>query len=334
MSIGMTPPVRRQVWDFKPNIFHIASPDFLGRAALVAGRRRRIPVAASYHTNFSSYLKYYGFGWGASIVESYLHWFYSSCDHVYVPTGSMLEVLRKRKVESPLYIWPRGVDLKLYNPKRRSAEFRARFGFSDDDVVVSFVSRLVWEKGLGVFTEAIQQLEERGVRVRTLMVGDGPVREHVESELPSSVFTGHMSGDSLATAYASSDVFLFPSDTETFGNVTLEAMASGIPTICADAPGSASLVNDGKTGFLCPAGDAAAFADAVERIVRQPDLRREMGAAARRVAETYTWDKVMEAIWEYYGLLLQGQPSLPNPVQAGSNGAAAQRRESELIQTN
>jgi glycosyltransferase involved in cell wall biosynthesis len=309
MSIGLTPTVRRQVREFQPNLFHIASPDFLGRAALVAGRRKRIPVAGSYHTNFSSYLKYYGFGWGESIVESYLRWFYSLCDHVYVPTASMLEVLKESRVSAPLYIWPRGVDLDLYNPSRRSADFRAGLGFSEDDVVVTFVSRLVWEKGLGVFTQAMKRLAERGVRVKTLMVGDGPVREHVESELPSAVFTGHLSGVDLATAYASSDIFLFPSDTETFGNVTLEAMASGVPTVCANAPGSASLVQNGATGYLCPPGDVSAFTGAVEEIALDKDLQMRMAADARRLATTFTWDKVMDSIWQYYGLLLYGTPS-------------------------
>jgi glycosyltransferase involved in cell wall biosynthesis len=300
VSLGLTREAQRDLTAFRPNLFHIATPDFLGLSAIRLARRRRTMVVASYHTHFASYLDYYRLGALEGPTWAYLRWFYNGCRHVYVPTPSMLQVLVDHGVRSELKLWPRGVESDLFNPARRSLEWRRSLGFSDDDVVVAFVSRLVAEKGLDVVEGVAKGLHESGTVHRILIVGHGPERESLQTGIPAAVFAGHLKGETLATAYASSDVFLFPSETETFGNVTLEAMSSGLPAVVADATGSNALVDHGVTGFLAPPRDSSAFLGFVTRLVQDQDLRRSMGQAARAAAEKYEWSRVLGMITSYY----------------------------------
>ena len=262
-------------------------------------------MVASYHTHFSSYLKYYHLEMLEGLLWKYLQWFYSQCRHVYVPSPSIADDLRSHGITDGLRLWRRGVDTSRFSPDKRSMAWRREHGIEDDEVVISFVSRLVWEKGLDVYADVIERLEAQGIPHRSMIVGDGPARDELEGRLSRTIFTGHLSGDDLTRAYASSDVFLFPSDTETFGNVTLEAMASGVPTVCADATGSSALVEDGTTGFLAPAGDISAFFNAVQYLLSQPDRRAQMGHAARESACRYDWDTVLGHMDRYYDEILR-----------------------------
>jgi glycosyltransferase involved in cell wall biosynthesis len=225
----------------------------------------------------------------------------------------MADILREHGITEGLRLWQRGVETDRFNPAHRSRDWRRTHGIADDEVVVTFVSRLVWEKGLDVYADVIEALQARDVPHRSLVVGDGPARNEIEDRLPETVFTGYLRGDALSRAYASSDVFLFPSDTETFGNVTLEAMASGLPTVCADAVGSRDLVADGTTGFLCPPGDADAFTDAVQRLVTDAETRQDMAAAALERAQTFAWDAILARMNDYYDEVLAAHAS-PGPV--------------------
>ncbi len=167
--------------------------------------------------------------------------------------------------------------------------------------MVLFVGRLVWEKGLDVVAATLHHLENRGVAHRAVIVGSGPELEKFRAMSPPDIMTlGHLEGDDLSAAYASSDVFFFPSHTETFGNVTLEAMASGLPTVCADAQGSVSLVRNHQTGYLCPPEDAEAFSIALEKLITDGALRRGMGDAALQEAQQYDWTAVLATISRYY----------------------------------
>lgn len=304
IALGLSATARERLEVFRPTLIHIATPDLLGYAALRHGKKESIPVVASYHTHFSSYLKYYRLDVLEPVLWAYLRHFYQQCEQVYVPSPSMGEVLENHGIDEGLRLWERGVNTTHFNPAQRSDAWRQRWDIAADEVVVSFVSRLVWEKGLNRYAEVTERLERNDIPHRSLIVGDGPAREELEERLPNTIFTGHLKGDDLARAYASSDVFLFPSDTETFGNVTLEAMASGLPTVCADAPGSRSLVNDGATGFLAPAEDTDAFYDAVARLVSDADLRRSMGQNARKRAQHYDWEAVLGRLVGYYDELL------------------------------
>jgi len=297
----------RRLRAFGPDLVHIAlSPDLLGWAALRLARRMNVPVVASYHTRFETYLEHY---WYASaltgVLKSYLRHCYGSAREVYVPSQSMLDALLGDGFRNNMRLWPRGVDAERFDPAKRSLAWRRSRGFADGEVVVAFVSRLVREKQLETLAAALRVLNSRGIAHRGLVVGDGPERARLERELPDAVFTGFLDGEELATACASADVFVFPSETETFGSVTLEAMASGLPCVCADATGSRSLVVDGKTGFLATPRDAEAFADAIARLVRDGGLRRMMGQAARARALSFSWDAAMERLLGYYGAVLE-----------------------------
>jgi len=309
LSLGLTPSVQEALEAFDPTLYHIATPDLLGYQALRRAQDTGTPVVASYHTHFSSYLKYYRLGLLEAPVWSYLRSFYNRCRQVYVPTHAMAEVLRGHGIDSDLRLWPRGVDTTRFSPDQRSREWRHAHGIGDDEVVVAFVSRLVWEKGLDVYADVIERLEQQDVPHHSLVVGDGPAREELEARLPNTTFTGFLDGLDLAQAYASSDVFLFPSDTETFGNVTLEAMASGLPTVCADAAGSRDLVDDDTTGRLCPPGRVEAFTDAVRTLIVDDVRRDRMGTAARKQAQDFTWPAVLGRMSRYYDEVLAHHPS-------------------------
>lgn len=316
VSLGLPRAARRELAAFAPTLVHVATPDLLGVQALRQARAAGLPMVATYHTHFASYLEYYRLGALEGVLWRYLRWFYGACAHVYVPTPTMLEVLRAHGVRSDLRLWPRGVETQLFTPARRSEAWRRSVGAADDEPVVLFVSRVVAEKGLDVLAAVLRALEARGVRHRSVVVGDGPERAALAAQLPNTRFLGQQQGEALATAYASSDVFLFPSRTETFGNVTLEAMASGLAAVCADAPGSGSLVRPGATGFLAPPHDATVFLEHVERLVTDAPLRARFGAQAREVALGYDWERVLATILAYYHEVPGATPGRPAPAGA------------------
>lgn len=304
VSLRLSRTMREELAAFQPTLFHIATPDLLGYQALKLAQKWDVPVVASYHTHFSSYLKYYGLDALEGFMWKYLKRFYDQCAHVYVPSPSMEAVLHTHGITEGLRLWQRGVDTSRFNPDRRSTTWRHTLGVEDGEVLITFVGRLVWEKGLTVFADVIEGLQARGIRHRSMIVGDGPARAELETRLPRTIFTGYLGGESLARAYASSDVFLFPSDTETFGNVTLEAMASGLPAVCADATGSNALVTSGVTGYLVEPGASGLFLDAVARLTTDAALRRRMGEAALVHAQDYEWDAVLARIAGYYDEIL------------------------------
>lgn len=322
VSLGLPSHVREHVEAFEPAIIHIATPDLLGRKALLYAKKRGLPVVATYHTHFSSYLSYYKLSIAEPLLWRYLRWFYGQCDQIYVPSASMADVLREHGIQDNLSIWERGVETERFNPAHRSEAWRRLHGIAPNEVVISFVSRLVLEKGLDIYAEVIEALQRQQIAHRSVIVGEGPARDGLQKRLPNTLFLGHQSGDALATAYASSDIFLFPSETETFGNVTLEAMASGLPTVCADATGSRSLVLDGETGFLAPPRQTDAFVDAVRMLVQSPELRQQMREAAYQEAQHYAWPVILEKINRYYDVALhehemEKRARTKEPVGAG-----------------
>ena len=323
LTLGITPSVRRELDAFDPTLYHVATPDLLGRHALSVARDTDTPVVSSYHTHFSSYLKYYYLDLFEPALWAYLRRFYEQCEQVYVPSTAIAEELRRHGITDGLRLWRRGVDTDRFAPRRRSSAWRQAHGIGDGEVVVAFVSRLVWEKGLDVYADVIRRLEQQGVPHRSVVVGDGPAREDLEARLPNATFTGFLKGDDLARAYASSDVFLFPSDTETFGNVTLEAMASGVPTIAADAAGSRDLVEHETTGLLCPPGDRDAFAEATKRLVLDASLRRSMSTAAHERAQHFTWPTILERMNAYYDEVLADSAAPSTSSRASRSAPAA-----------
>lgn len=300
VAVGLPREQRRDLTAFAPDIVHVAAPDILGHRAVSWARRHHLPVVASVHTRFETYPRYYGLGFLEPLVEKGLRRFYNRCDAIVAPSASMAEVLREQRMNRHIGIWSRGVDHDIFTPARRDLAWRRALGIADDEVAIGFLGRLVLEKGLDVFSEAVQALTARGVPHRVLVIGDGPARDTFAAQVPQAVFAGFLKGEDLGRAVASMDIFFNPSITETFGNVTLEAMACGVPVVAANATGSASLVEDGVTGRLVPPRDIAAYADALESYVRNDPARRAAGQAGAQAAAAYSWDAINQKVVDTY----------------------------------
>lgn len=297
LGLGLSGGARRRLEEFAPTIIHVASPDWLGLSALNYARKNKIPAVASFHTRFDTYPRYYGLGWLEGGVTDYLRYFYSRCERVYAPSQSMVDELKRDRIGKDIRLWARGVDQLLFNPARRDMAWRRSVGVADDEIIVAFVGRVVLEKAIDVFAEAVSTASKTNPKIRALVVGEGPEKQRFADILPTGVFTGYLEGEALARAYASADIFFNPSVTETFGNVTLEAMASGVPGVCAAASGSRSLVEDGKTGLLIgDAKDAGAFARALVELSSDGDLRKKMGVAARSKSSAFVWDTILDRL--------------------------------------
>lgn len=300
MPLMIPPRVRRDISRFAPNIIHVASPEILGHRAVSLARRRNLPAVASVHTRFETYPRYYGLAFMEPVVEAALRRFYRRCDAIFAPSESMAQLLRDQRMSYDVGIWSRGVDREIFTPARRSLEWRRSLGIADEEVAIGFVGRLVMEKGLDVFSDAIDQLTAHGVKHRVLVIGEGPAREWFHNRLPEAVFAGFQKGEDLGRAIASADLLFNPSVTETFGNVTLEAMAAGLPVIAARATGSQSLVTDGVTGRLVEPGAIRAFAAALQAYCEDADARAAAGAAGLAASERYGWDQVNQTLVDSY----------------------------------
>jgi glycosyltransferase involved in cell wall biosynthesis len=304
MARGLPGRTRRDLAAFAPNLVHVSAPELLGHRALSWARRRDIATVASLHTRFETYPRYYNMAFLERPFERILTRFYNRADEVLVPAPGMAAVLRGWGVTSNIDIWSRGVDHARFSPVRRDDGWRRSLGIGDGEVAIGFLGRLVKEKGLDVFAQVARALTDASVPHKILIIGDGPARDWFASEVPGAVFAGFQRGDALGRAVASMDVFFNPSVTETFGNVTLEAMAAGVPVVAAHATGASDLVDEGTTGFLVPARDAGAYADAIARIVADPSLRASMGAAGHAKAAGYRWATINETVLDaYLGLM-------------------------------
>jgi glycosyltransferase involved in cell wall biosynthesis len=292
--------VKRDLAQFKPNVVHIASPDFVSHRAVTWARRNKVAAVASVHTRFETYLAYYHFQWLEPAVRNVLRRLYHRCEVVMAPAASTAAILRAQRMNRDIAIWSRGIDRDQFNPDRRDMAWRRSLGIPDDEMVVAFLGRVVMEKGLDVFADAIHVFIDRGVKHRVLVIGDGPAMPWFEQQLPHATFTGQITGDDLARAGASADVLLNPSITEAFGNVTLEAMACALPVIAAEATGNTNLVRDGVTGTLVDASDIDGFADALEAYARDPELRHRHGEAGLAFAKTLDWDRINSIVLRVY----------------------------------
>jgi len=292
--------VLRDIQVFAPNIVHVASPEILGHRAVSFARKNDIAAVASVHTRFETYLRYYNLGLFEPAVLAGLRRFYRRCDAIVAPSESMAKLLREQGMNHDVGIWSRGVDKHIFNPERRDMAWRRSIGIADDEPVIGFVGRLVMEKGLDVYEAVTARLTAQRVPHRVIVVGDGPARDWFQKRLPEGVFVGYQTGENLGRAVASMDMFLNPSVTETFGNVTLEAMACRLPVVAATATGSTSLVTDGVTGTLVQPGDIAAYADALSRYCHDEGARLAAGQAGEKVSENYSWDRVNHALVDVY----------------------------------
>jgi phosphatidylinositol alpha 1,6-mannosyltransferase len=297
--------VRRDLAAFAPNVVHVSSPDPTAHRAVSWARARRIPVLSSVHTRFDTYPRYYNAAWIEPVVTAFLRRFYRRCNALVAPTESFAQLLRYQRMNYDISLWSRGVDRTIFHPGRRDLAWRNGLGIADDEVVVGFIGRLVMEKGLDVFADTIDELTTRGIAHRVLIVGEGPARDWFEARLPEAVFVGFQSGDDLGRAVASMDVLFNPSVTETFGNVTLEAMASCLPVVAAEATGSESLVDDHYSGRLVRPGAIRAFAEALRGYITDAELRARHGAAGEVRARDFSWDRINQSVADTYLRLIR-----------------------------
>jgi glycosyltransferase involved in cell wall biosynthesis len=278
----------------------ISTPGPMGLVGLLAAKMLNLQTSGIYHTDIPEYVRILTDDrFLESLAWSYMHWLYGQVDTVFVNS----EHYRKCWIDrgfapEKLKILPRGLDTNLFNPTRRDLTFWPRSGVNGKEVRLLYVGRISREKDLDVLATAYKKIRKAGQPVKLYLVGDGPYAEALAQALPDAVFLGYLKGEKLARAYASADVFVFPSTTDTFGNVILEAQASGLPVIVSDLGGPKELVADGRTGFVTKAHDADDFARAIERISSDAALRAQMGREARQQVIDRSWPGAFRKFWQ------------------------------------
>ena len=315
---GLTRNVRRDLAVFAPDIVHISAPDIAARQAIGWARRTNRAAIASIHTRFETYLPYYHLQLLEPVLRGLIRRLYRKCDALLVPAQSTAAVLRAQQMNRTIFLWSRGVDRTQFNPSRRSLEWRRSVGLADDEIAIVFLGRLVLEKGLDAFADASHLLTARSVAHRVLVIGDGPARNWFAERLPNAIFIGQQVGNNLAGALASGDIFLNTSITETFGNVTLEAMACALPVVAASATGATNLVRDAETGILVEPDEIKQYADALERYIRDPDLRRAHGDSGLAFAETQDWNRINAAVENAYHRVIERRARIARARQLGT----------------
>lgn len=294
--------VQRQIDAFRPDLIHIATEATLGLSLLGYAKRRGIPVVSSFHTNFDQYSNHYRVGWAKGTIWRYLRWFHNRTLETYVPSLTTIADLESRGFER-LVLWPRGVDSDLFRPDRPGrARIRAELGFKPDDVVIGYVSRMAVEKNVDYLVGAFERVAAVRPQAQFLLVGDGPARADLELRMGGRArFVGYRSGDDLADHYAAADIFAFASVTETFGNVILEAMASGLPVVALRAGGVGNIVLPGLNGeLLDPDQPAERFAETLIGLIDETALRFRLADSARAFAAGKSWDAVMGLLHDRY----------------------------------
>ncbi len=283
----------RRLWQqFRPHAAYIATEGPLGRSALQAARAGGIPALTGMHTNFDQYSRHYGIGPLSPLIRHYLRRFHNSSAGTLTPTREMADALLQQGFHH-IHTWPRGVDAGLFDPQRRDPELRASWGAVATGPVVLYVGRIAPEKNVDLALRAYRAIAARLPDTRFVLVGDGPTRERLQQACPEAIFAGARIGADLARHYASGDLFLFPSLTETFGNVVLEAMASGLPVIAYDTAAAKELIADGENGRVSSPGDATGFVRQARELACDPAALRRLGAAARTTALQHAWPAVI-----------------------------------------
>jgi glycosyltransferase involved in cell wall biosynthesis len=304
--------VHRAVTAFRPDIVHIATEATLGWSILRYALRRGLPVVSSFHTNFDQYSRHYRVGWAKGLIWRYLRWFHNRTRETYVPSRTTIGELGAMGFER-LELWRRGVDSGAFRPDRPGRiEVRRALGWSPEDVVITYVSRIAPEKNVDYLADALAIVASRRPDVRILFVGDGPSRAALEARLgPVAHFAGYRQGADLADYYAAADIFAFASKTETLGNVVIEAMSSGLPVVALKAGGVSETVRSGWTGILIgPDEPASRFAAAILWLIEQPDERQRMAASARSFAVSQSWESVMASLRRRYQNIIGEQVDL------------------------
>ena len=300
--------IKKKVLDYKPDMIHIVTEFTMGQEGLRIARETGIPVVMSYHTNIEQYLEFFHAKFLERPIRTYFKHFHDYAGLNLCPSMQTYRQLAAQGYVN-LDIWSRGVDTALYSPAKRSGLWRKQFG--EDKFICLYVGRLSFEKGIDYYVEAIRQLNEMGIgrNIEFVFAGDGPYRETIEHYGIENInLTGFVRGEMLAQLYADADAFIFPSGTETFGNVLLEAMASGLPCVCVDEGGVTDFAKDRENAVVVPYRNATALKDAILELLQNKLLCQRLSMGALKMASERSWNGVMERLVQSYEAML-------NPAQ-------------------
>ena len=279
----------------RPDVVHIATEGPLGWSALQAAKVLKLPVTSDFRTNFQSYSKHYGVGWLRKPIVAYLRKFHNATACTMVPTNELKRTLGENGFQK-LKVVARGVDTQLFNLKKRNAELRQSWGANDDTKVLISVGRMAPEKNLEQVLKSYEALRFMGDKVKLVMVGDGPLRDQFQQRYPDVIFPGMLAQQALSVYYASADLFVFPSQTETFGNVTLEALASGIPVLAFDCAAARDWVQPSVNGWLVAEDNPEGFAAQAVEIFRENGLLDRVTQSTRQQVVHLDWDQIAEQV--------------------------------------
>jgi phosphatidylinositol alpha 1,6-mannosyltransferase len=285
---------------FRPDVVHVATEFSLGIAGVKAARQLDLPIIASAHTDYDQYAARYGVTWALRAGWHYLRWFYGQAQRVLCPSRIYEEALHRHGVLHT-GLWSRGVDPEVFAPRFRSEAYRVAIGAGPGDLVVTYIGRIAREKNLGLLLEAWESLAPERGGAQLVLVGRGPLEDDIRRrDIPGVHVTGLLQGEALSAAYASADVFAFPSPTETFGNSLLEAMGSGLPPIVAAGGGVLEFAEHGRNAWLVEPDSAPAIADALSRLFADPSLRHRLAAGALATARARDWGAVYDQLLDDY----------------------------------
>ncbi|AOW12011.1 glycoside hydrolase [Hydrogenophaga crassostreae] len=299
----------------RPDVVHLVTEGPLGWSGLRAARRLGLPVVSDFRTNFHAYTRHYGVGWLGRPMEAWLRHFHNRTDRTMVPTRRLAQELEARGFER-LSVIARGVDAQRFNPVHRDNTLRHLWGAEDTTHVALCVGRLAPEKNLDMVIDAWRSLQRRHPDTRLVLVGDGPDRARLRQRCPEAVFAGTLRGDDLAKAYASADIFLFASMTETFGNVVAEAMASGLAVLAFDHAAAGELIQHGHNGLIAPLGQTEAFLNIASHLLDNHDRLRHMGRYARVTAQSLDWQRIVAGVENEYHATLSSRVAAPADVSS------------------
>jgi len=312
----------------RPDIVHVVTEGPLGWSAVAAARKLQLPITSSFHTNFHSYSQHYGIGLLKTPIESYLRKLHNRTQATMVPTRSMMKDLTSRGYDN-VTLLSRGVALEQFGPQHRSDALRRQWGVQADEPVILLVGRLAKEKNVGLVVAAFRAIKARVPDVRLVFVGDGPLRKSLAEACPEAYFAGVQKGEDLAAYYASADLFLFPSMTETYGNVVPEAMASGLAVVSYDCAAALELIEDGVNGLLVPTADDVAFVNASVQLATDSARIASFRAAAVKAVADRSWDAVADTFLQTLRSVLErhGRPfASPAAPKSTDSGLPAKER--------
>ncbi|MCX7662131.1 MAG: glycosyltransferase family 1 protein [Tepidimonas fonticaldi] len=299
----------------RPDIVHIATEGPLGWSALRTARKLQLPVSTDFRTNFDAYSEHYGVGWLRRSVQAYLRRFHNLADCTLVPTDGLRQHLRAAGFER-LIVVQRGVDVDRFTPALRNPALRAVWGVQPGERVLLYVGRLAPEKNLELLAAAYDAMQAVQPGWRLVVVGDGPQRAWLAQRCPQAVLLGALGGEALAQAYANGDLLAFPSLTETFGNVTLEALASGLPVLAFDYAAAAEVVRHGDSGLLAPVGDAQAYLQLARTVAGDDALLQRLRAGAVHAVQHLGWGRIVEQVESIWLRLLAAHAAGPAVVKS------------------